>query len=259
MAYQSVFNEIDTDRSGTIEKHELFRYLSRKFPGQYTSYDLDVMMYDADLNQDGRLSYDEFRRVMEKSDRRWSPLFTNFHRSSFQTAQYLHNFAFTVVEPLHVLSRRHSYLHDDMYVASTAVRVFSSLITWFLYWFLRASVYGVLTELFYNNSTLERVYHTPGLLFAFMPQSPIYNSQFIFFFEFICYVSSSNIALFICGLQLVDNKTKHPFPTYTHLVHDIISIFLWPLECYLLMHTGKTLAQRLCSGLVTTTNINSRR
>ncbi len=132
MAYQSVFNEIDTDRSGTIEKHELFRYLSRKFPGQYTSYDLDVMMYDADLNQgnsssthcfslthfltylsnkDGRLSYDEFRRVMEKSDRRWSPLFTNFHRSSFQTAQYLHNFAFTVVEPLHVLSRRYLFNH----------------------------------------------------------------------------------------------------------------------------------------------------
>ena len=51
MAYRNVFNEIDTDRSGTIEKHELFRYLSRKFPGQYTSYDLDVMMYDADLNQ----------------------------------------------------------------------------------------------------------------------------------------------------------------------------------------------------------------
>ncbi len=50
-----------------------------------------------------------------------------------------------------------------MYVASTAVRVFSSLITWFLYWFLRASVYGVLTELFYNNSTLERVYHVTTL------------------------------------------------------------------------------------------------
>ena len=51
MAYQSLFREIDNDRSGTIEKHELFLFLSRKFPGQYTSYDLDVMMDDADLNQ----------------------------------------------------------------------------------------------------------------------------------------------------------------------------------------------------------------
>jgi len=50
MAYQVIFREIDTDNSGTIEKHELFRYLSRKFPGQYTSYDLDVMMDEADLN-----------------------------------------------------------------------------------------------------------------------------------------------------------------------------------------------------------------
>ena len=120
---------------------------------------------------------------MEKADRRWSPLFTNFRRNSFQTAQYLHNFAFTIVEPLHVLTRkysltylltyslthlltylfRHSYLHDDFYVASTGVRITATIVTWFIYWFCRSNIYMFLLALFYNSHALNSASEVPTL------------------------------------------------------------------------------------------------
>eukprot|EP00977_Amphora_coffeiformis_P007228 scaffold1569_cov171-Amphora_coffeaeformis.AAC.14 len=53
------FREIDTDHSGWISRSELMEYY-RKTQCEYTDEEIDDMMYEADINEDGKMQIDEF-------------------------------------------------------------------------------------------------------------------------------------------------------------------------------------------------------
>jgi Ca2+-binding EF-hand superfamily protein len=60
-----LFNEIDTDSSGTIDFGELYQSTSKSFPSlKLTREDVQSMMEKADLNDDGVIDFDEFRIIM---------------------------------------------------------------------------------------------------------------------------------------------------------------------------------------------------
>ncbi|XP_074655382.1 neo-calmodulin-like [Tubulanus polymorphus] len=116
---QKIMNEIDTDRSGTIEFSEFLELMQKKFHAEtentdvrdafeaidtdndgligpremmtvmaklgqpITEVEAKEMIEDADLDKDGKLNYDEFQRIMMWEDRKPSSLFTSAKQTTY--------------------------------------------------------------------------------------------------------------------------------------------------------------------------------
>ena len=59
---KTVFDEMDTDKSGTLEKHELQRAFTQKESslGHLSKAQINVILKELDMNQDNRVTYTEF-------------------------------------------------------------------------------------------------------------------------------------------------------------------------------------------------------
>ncbi|KAG2389017.1 hypothetical protein C9374_014417 [Naegleria lovaniensis] len=64
--YRNMFEKIDSDKSGTIDRLELFTMMKELTDGRITENDVDQMMKDADMDGDGRIDFEEFVKQMEK-------------------------------------------------------------------------------------------------------------------------------------------------------------------------------------------------
>ena len=67
---RALFDEIDVDHSGTIDFDELYAATVSTFPGlQLTADDVQEMIVNADLNDDGVIDFDEFCIIMGEAKR----------------------------------------------------------------------------------------------------------------------------------------------------------------------------------------------
>jgi len=67
--YQSLFNKIDTDGSGTIDASELFSTVSKLYPEhRFTRSEIGKMFDEADVNHDGAVSYKEFCHILNHAE-----------------------------------------------------------------------------------------------------------------------------------------------------------------------------------------------
>jgi hypothetical protein len=67
--YQSLFNKIDTDGSGTIDASELFSAVSKLYPEhRFTRSEIGKMFDEADVNHDGAVSYKEFCHILNHAE-----------------------------------------------------------------------------------------------------------------------------------------------------------------------------------------------
>lgn len=64
-----MFKKIDRDNSGSIDSNELYACISDLFPdAQFTSSDVLAMMKEADFNNDGVISLEEFVIIMNNAE-----------------------------------------------------------------------------------------------------------------------------------------------------------------------------------------------
>jgi len=106
--YKDLFNSIDTDGSGTIEPTELTYALSDL---HLTPHQIDMMIKEADTDENGRLDLDEFSKIMEASkgaDDAWGKASKTLWDKIFLKAKRSAEVVEDACQPLHELSQRHS-------------------------------------------------------------------------------------------------------------------------------------------------------
>lgn len=57
---KDAFEEADTDKSGFVEESELAAMYNKKFPGTFSDDEVRQNLKKYDVNNDGKLSFDEF-------------------------------------------------------------------------------------------------------------------------------------------------------------------------------------------------------
>ena len=65
---RAAFEELDLDGDGFITKEEIATYWKNGVDPEFTSADLENIMMKFDTNEDGKISWDEFKRVEWKAD-----------------------------------------------------------------------------------------------------------------------------------------------------------------------------------------------
>jgi len=60
-----VFNSFDTDGNGFLDKNEL-KNAFKDFKGGLTDGEIEALMLEADFNDDGQISFEEFVALIDK-------------------------------------------------------------------------------------------------------------------------------------------------------------------------------------------------
>jgi hypothetical protein len=127
--YQSLFDSIDVDNSGTIEASELFTAMRKAFPSaRFTPADAIKMLEEADTNDDGVLSFDEFVSIMQNAEGiagNWAKLNQSFFQKGLKSIRDVGVVAHSAVRPFREFARQHSFDWDvdkDIKIASVGLR-----------------------------------------------------------------------------------------------------------------------------------------
>jgi len=127
--FRSAFDTIDSDKSGYIDANELYKFVSKYFHRhEYTMADVKKMLEDADENNDGMISYEEFCSVIKnvKENSMWSKtrsILQDWFLNVKQTTNHIGHMVEEQKEPLLKVSREHSYKRGEQDCATVALRI----------------------------------------------------------------------------------------------------------------------------------------
>lgn len=268
-----MFKKIDRDNSGSIDSDELYACISDLFPNaQFTSSDVLAMMKEADLNNDGVISLEEFVIIMTKAEgenslwgKTQASMWTNVQRNTAQVIAVVDH----VAAPMREMARQHSYRRNDgVVIASVGARAASYLLGLFsfaLFYILYAIVVIMGRIVPYigrtNFHTAKKFMYMSVLEMLGMDYGE-YNMKFnIFHFTFywvimnlvIMLTSGCTVEMYLMGLRLVDRDTCQKFSifgliVYLFLFHVFNAIFL--LEAIVLLFTGRTISERIVNAIM---------
>ncbi|KAF9092370.1 calmodulin-like 3 [Mortierella sp. GBA35] len=69
-AYSALFKSINKDGSGNLSSAELRSALQHFGNSSLSEADVDEIVHEADVSGDGRISYEEFLKIMQKSEKK---------------------------------------------------------------------------------------------------------------------------------------------------------------------------------------------
>jgi len=242
--YRALFNEIDSDNSGFIDSEELFICISKIFPSsQVTRRNVDIMMSNADTNGDGKISFDEFVRILylqAGSDSLWGraekSLWAKFRRGIDESIGFASDIIESTAEPLREIMRKNSYLSPDgkLQIAGAGSRFTSNIIHLFA-----VIVYFLIFGFIFVNT------------FPYKPEDIIRNNQaaiygirsiryFLFFtfisfsfIELLLWSKGRTLSMWLWGLKCVDKDTGRTFgfnemlkAKWLYLLQMLLSIFI---------------------------------
>ena len=109
-----IFNAIDKDNSGSIDRSELYSAMTYAYPELHiTKSNIATMLHEADTNNDGVLDIEEFINIMREApfrDDLWGKAADGgLYEVTRQTLQQAANVIESVLEPARNLSRQHSF------------------------------------------------------------------------------------------------------------------------------------------------------
>ena len=266
-----MFKKIDRDNSGSIDSSELYACISDLFPNaQFTSSDVLAMMKEADLNNDGVISLEEFVIIMTKAEgenslwgKTQASMWTNVQRNTAQVIAVVDH----VAAPMREMARQHSYRRNDgVVIASVGARAASFLLGFFSF----ALFYILYTFVV----TMVRIAQVPGhnalnimskntLELLGMDEGEYMNFSFYTYAScvivwviinlVIMLTSGCTIEMYLMGLRLVDRDTCQKFSVLGLIVYlFLFNVFnaICLLEAIVLLFTGRTISERIVNAIM---------
>jgi len=276
--YAPIFRKIDKDNSGSIDSNELYQCISELFPNaQFTVSDVISMMQEADLNDDGVISLDEFSTIMSKAEganslwgKTQASLWMTFYRNTTQILAIVD----TAATPMREVVRQHSYKRPDgVAIASVGVRLVSCFIGTIAFGFFMYLYYVVMlsskvihygSEYGYNRYSGYNTYaykDQDRSRYTFMDHfrlaSDIDGIHGIIIWNVLCFlimcVHGCTIEMYIMGLRLANRDTNQHFSIFGLILYLILFNFfraLYFLEGFVLLFTGRTISERILNAVM---------
>ena len=241
--YKPIFDKIDTDNNGSIDEPELYTYLSSLMP-KLTPADVKSMMKEADVNDDGVISLEEFSTIMvnaEGQDSLWGnaqkTMWSELKHNVQQTVQVLD----TATAPLKKFTKQHSFLDKsgEYFIASVGLRFFAHCFTFiFVEYVLSNFIPAAITIVtnFLTFNWMEEVMQSYSGMFTMLSlniwDTITGDSTYVqritmkkmeiekmcnYFVNviyigviFLCHSSGRTVSFALFGMQVIDEVTKKP-------------------------------------------------
>lgn len=212
--YRKLFDEIDTDNSGTIDDEELYHACSMLFPdAKLTIAQVRKMLEEADADDSGQLDVDEFLAIMKATEAGaaknagWNSLASSTRSTLLAIKQ--------AIEPLQDFGSEHSYIdpETDLQIATMGVRIFAEVST-------ALAVCAAAVPLYQLWDPLFNVF-----------------CIFIVYLNFICMCAGQTLPMNLFGI-VVTTKDGEVYSFWGMLLFMAIYLVLSPLEVSVAIFTS---------------------
>jgi len=263
--YEPLFASLDTDGSGSIDSTELYEAMCKTFPkAKITPAMIFDMMTEADLNNNGTLSLEEFTAAMVLAEGKsglWheaqESLWGRFKNSGKEIALLVQSAS----KPLKDFARQHSssslVLKDEskdikpnqsegklMTPASVGVRFIAYVVDVFFHGcvshFRTTLVFAPLRYVLIALEIEQDTRYIVHDILFFLVDLSIYFPPCFF---------GKTFGMFLFGISLVnDNVERRGF--FASLVFTFFSVIFSPIEWLFLLCSGRTIAERITGSFV---------